>query len=399
MADENIEEVTTTSQRAQSFPRAKPRGLSPLATGLLYGGAATAIAGPVGLLAGLFHGVLAQRNRENYLDSVARESYNSRIRFEGINDQIKQELQIADPDEARLLRSAQQQAEQGWRILQSGDPSGRDLIEQAYATTQGIMNADIQARKAEQASQFNAQRGLITSAAPTLRDQYSTVINNARQVDSISQRVLSLTADPGFDPNKPFNRAVLAEMISVGGGMFRDNPEGFWAGLAAGGAGTIVGSIAQGVDVLLDTEKFKITKEDFNRLAINARKVAQQYGQQRLQEISQQAAGLDNWARSVGVIPQDYSLSEYVSGGVKDLQVAPAAAVPSVQPISNTQPVPRQEAPTSWQPRRSQGPPRRARPQLVAPELTQPEMPEMFSDDWFRERIGVPTQRQRRPTN
>ena len=48
-----------------------------------------------------------------------------------------------------------------------------------------------------------------------------------RQVDSISQRVLSLTADPDFDPNKPFNRAVLAEMISVGGGMFRDNPEGF----------------------------------------------------------------------------------------------------------------------------------------------------------------------------
>lgn len=400
MADENIEEVTATGRRDSAFPRAKPRGLSPLATGLLYGGAATAIAGPVGLLAGLFHGVLSQRNRENYLDSVARESYNSRIRFEGINDQIKQELQIADPDEARLLRSAQQQAEQGWRILQSGDPAGRELIEQAYATTQGIMNADIQARKAEQASQFNAQRGLITSAAPTLRDQYSGVINNTRQVDSISQRVLSLTADPDFDPNKPFNRAVLAEMISVGGGMFKDNPEGFWAGLAAGGAGTIVGSIAQGVDVLLDTEKFKITREDFNRLAINARKVAQQYGQQRLQEISQQAAGLDDWARRVGAIPSDYSLRDYVSGGVSELQIAPAATVPSIKPLGNNQPVPRQETPT-WQqqPRRSQGPPRRARPQLTAPELTQPETPEMFSDDWFRERIGVPTQRQRRPTN
>lgn len=397
MADENVEEVTTTGPRGESFPRAQPRGLSPLATGLLYGGGAAAIAGPVGLLAGLFHGILSKRNRDSYLDSVARESYNSRIRFEGINDQIKQELQIADPDEARLLRSAQQQAEQGWRILQSGDPSGRELIEQAYATTQGIMNADIQARKAEQASQFNAQRGLITSAAPTLRDQYSTVINNARQVDSISQRVLSLTADPDFDPNKPFNRAVLAEMISVGGGMFRDNPEGFWAGLAAGGAGTIVGSIAQGVDVLLDTEKFKITREDFNRLAINARKVTQQYGQQRLQEISQQAAGLDNWARSVGAIPSDYSLRDYVSGGVSELQVAPAAAVPSVRPLGNNQPVPRQEEPT-WQPRRSQGPPRRARPQLVAPELEQTDVTR-FSDDWFRERIGIPTRPQRRPTN
>jgi hypothetical protein len=342
---------------------------------------------------------VAHRNRESYLDSAARASYNSRIRFEGINDQIKQELQIADPDEARLLRSAQQQAEQGWQILQSGDPSGRDLIEQAYATTQGIMNADIQARKAEQASQFNAQRGLITSAAPTLRDQYSTVINNARQVDSISQRVLSLTADPNFDPNKPFNRAVLAEMISVGGTMFRDNPEGFWAGLAAGGAGTVVGSIAQGVDVLLDSEKFKITREDFNRLALNARKVTQQYGQQRLQEISQQAAGLDDWGRRVGVIPSDYSLSDYVSGGVKDLQVAPAASVPSVRPLSANQPMPNQSAPrqeeqTSWQPRTS-GPLRRARPQLQAAPL-QVLTPQ---DDWARQLLGIPTSSQRRPTN
>jgi hypothetical protein len=398
MADE-VEEVTTTSPRSQSYQRAKPPGLSPLATGLLYGGAATAVAGPIGLLAGLFQGIVAHRNRESYLDSAARASYNSRIRFEGINDQIKQELQIADPDEARLLRSAQQQAEQGWQILQSGDPSGRDLIEQAYATTQGIMNADIQARKAEQASQFNAQRGLITSAAPTLRDQYSTVINNARQVDSISQRVLSLTADPNFDPNKPFNRAVLAEMISVGGTMFRDNPEGFWAGLAAGGAGTIVGSIAQGVDVLLDSEKFKITREDFNRLAVNARQVTQQYGQQRLQEISQQAAGLDDWGRRVGVIPSDYSLSDYVSGGVKDLKVAPSASVPSVRPLSDNQPMPnqpaRQEEQTSWQPRTSSGPPRRTRPQLQAAPL-QVLTPQ---DDWAREMLGLPTSRQRRPTN
>jgi hypothetical protein len=398
MADE-VEEVTTTSKRSQPYQRARPPGLSPLATGLLYGGAATAVAGPVGLLAGLFHGILSQRNRESYLDSAARASYNSRIRFDGINDQIKQELQVADPDEARLLRSAQQQAEQGWQILQSGDPSGRDLIEQAYATTQGIMNADIQARKAEQASQFNAQRGLITSAAPTLRDQYSTVINNARQVDSISQRVLSLTADPNFDPNKPFNRAVLAEMISVGGTMFRDNPEGFWAGLAAGGAGTVVGSIAQGVDVLLDSEKFKITREDFNRLAVNARQVTQQYGQQRLQEISQQAAGLDDWGRRVGVIPSDYSLSDYVSGGVKDLKVAPSASVPSVRPLSDNQPMPnqpaRQEEQTSWQPRASSGPPRRMRPQLQAAPL-QVLTPQ---DDWARDLLGLPTSRQRRPTN
>lgn len=384
------EEVTVTSERDAAYPMPRPQGLTPLQAGLLYGGAGAAIGGPVGLLAGLFAGIVAKRGKESYLDRVARDTYNSRVRFEGINDQIKQELEIADPDEARLLRSAQQQAAHGWQILQSGDPTGRELIEQSYATIQGIMNADIQARKAEQAAQFNTQRGLITSAAPALRDQYSAVINQTRQLDTISERVLSLTADKSFDPNKPFNRAVIAEMISIGGGMFRDNPEGFWAGLAAGGAGTIVGSIAQGVDVLMDTEKFKLTREDFNRLALNARQVAQQYGAQRLQEIAQQAEGLDTFARQVGAIPQDYSLRDYVSGGIKELRVAPAAAVPNLRPLESQQPTARGN--TQWQPR-TQGPQRRTRPQLEA------QQPTILSDDWFRERIGIPTQRQRRPTN
>jgi hypothetical protein len=395
------EEVTVTSDRERPYKRSRGavERVSPLATGLLYGGAAAAVAGPIGLLAGLGYGILHKRAQESYLDNVARDMHNTRREYSGLQDSIDSELQIADPDEARILSDAKRVAADGWYRLQSGDETGRALIEQANETIRGVMNADSQARKAEQASQFNAQRGLITSAAPTLRDQYSGVINTARQVDAISQRVLSLTADPSFDPNKPFNRAVLAEMISVGGGMFKDNPEGFWAGLAAGGAGTIVGSIAQGVDVLLDTEKFKITKEDFNRLALNARQVAQQYGQQRLQEISQQAQGLDNWAKQVGVIPADYSLSEYVSGGVRELAVSPAISIPNIQPTDSKTQSPSVRSAPQWQPR-SSGPPRRTRQQLQAPELMQPEQaPGILSDDWFRERIGVPTQRQRRPTN
>lgn len=387
------EEVTVISERDKPYSRPRAPGLSPLQAGLLYAGGGAAIGGPIGLLAGLFAGVVSNRSRESYLDRVARDTYNSRVRFEGVNDQIKSELEIADPDEARLLRSAQQQAAHGWQILQSGDPTGRDLIEQSYATIQGIMNADIQARKAEQAAQFNTQRGLITSAAPALRDQYSAVINSTRQIDSLSQRVLSLTADPTFDPNKPFNRAVIADMIQVGGGMFRDNPEGFWAGLAAGGAGTIVGSIAQGVDVLMDTEKFKLTREDFNRLALNARQVAAQYGAQRLQEIAQQAEGLDSFAKQVGAIPANYSLRDYVSGGIKELQVAPAISAPTIQPTEVLTPA--QARSPQWQPSRSSGPPRRTRPQIQADPL-QVLTPQ---DDWARSLLGIPTSGRRRPTN
>lgn len=386
------EEVIVSSEREQPYQRPQPRGLSPLQAGLLYAAGGAAIGGPFGLLAGLFAGITAKRGRDSYLDLVARDMHNTRQEYAGLQDEIKSELEIADPDEARLLENAQRIAADGWYRLQSGDESGRAMIEQANETIRGIMNADIQARKVEQAAQFNTQRGLITSAAPALRDQYSGVINQARQIDSLSQRVLSLTADPTFDPNKPFNRAVIADMIQVGGGMFKDNPEGFWAGLAAGGAGTIVGSIAQGVDVLMDTEKFKLTREDFNRLALNARQVAQQYGAQRLEEIAQQAQGLDEFARRVGAIPQDYSLRDYVSGGVKELQVAPAISIPNIRPNDVKQP---DRSAQTWQPPRTSGPPRRTRQQLQAEPL-QVLTPQ---DDWARQLLGIPTSGRRRPTN
>lgn len=388
------EEITVKADRNQPYPRPQLRGPTPLQTGLLYGAGGAAIGGPFGLLAGLFAGILHKRTQESYLDRVARDTYNTRSEYKNIDDTISQELEIADPDEARILKDAQRTAAVGWQMLESGDERGRELIAQAHETARGVMNADIQARKAEQAAQFNTQRGLITSSAPALRDQYSGVINQARQVDSLSQRVLSLTADPGFDPNKPFNRAVIADMIQVGGGMFRDNPEGFWAGLAAGGAGTIVGSIAQGVDVLMDTEKFKLTREDFNRLALNARKVAQQYGAQRLQEIAAQAEGLDAFARQVGAIPENYSLRDYVSGGVSELQVAPAISIPNIAPTDTKQPSAAVRSAPQWQPRTS-GPPRRTRQQLQAEPL-QVLTPQ---DDWARQMLGIQTSGRRRPTN
>lgn len=392
------EEVTVTTDRDTPYPRGRAPGMSPLQAGLLYGAGGAAVGGPIGLLAGLFAGIVSNRSRESYLDRVSRDTYNSRIRFEGVNDQIKQELEVADPDEARLLRSAQQQAAHGWQILQSGDPTGRDLIEQSYATIQGIMTADIQARKSEQAAQFNAQRGLITSAAPTLRDQYSTVINSARDTDARAQRIFSLVSDPNFDPDKPFSKSVLTELVSSSlGGMFKEDPNGLLNGLSELGStgseiGTIVGAIAKLGKSVADTDEFKITREEYNRIALNIREVTRQYGQKRLQEIAQQASGLDNWARQAGVIPSDYSLVDYVSGGVKDLSVAPAVNIPSIPSQAQTAPTTLRSN-TSWQ-QRSSGPLRRSRPQLQAqPQTLTPQ------DDWARELLGIPTVRQRRPTN
>lgn len=383
------EEVTVTAPVARVAKRPDIGGLSPIQAGLLYGGAGAAIGGPVGLLAGVFAGIVSKRLRENYLDRVARDTHNMRAEYAGLTDEINSELAIADPDEARLLESAKRTAADGWYRLESGDETGRAMIEQANETIRGIMNADMQQRKAEQAAQFNFQRGLISNSATSYRDQYSSTITQAQQIDSISQRVLELTADENFDPNKPFNRAVLADLISTGvGGMFRDDPNGFLAGVAEGGAGTIVGAIAQGTKTWLDEGEFKVTKEDFNRIALNARKVTRLYANQRLGELQQQAASLNQFAQQVGAVPRDYNLSDYVSGGVRDLQIAPEVKVPSTKPIVSSQPW---KQPARVIPRL----PPRTRPQVEAPQLTA----EPWSDDWFRQKIGVPTSRQRRPTN
>lgn len=396
------EEVTVTSDREKPYPRDKRApGLSPLQAGLLYGGAAAAVGGPIGLLAGLFAGVVAKRGQESYLDRVARDTHNYRREYSGLQDAIDSELQVADPDEARLLSDAKRIAANGWYRLESGDETGRAMIEQANETIRGIMNNDIQARKAEQAAQFNTQRGLITSAAPALRDQYSSVINSARQLDSQAQRILQLTADPGFDPNKPFNKAVLAELVSTSmAGMFREDPNGLLNGLAElGGSGseigTIVATLARAGKAIADTDEFKVSREEYNRIALNIREVTRQYGSQRLQELEQQANNLDAWARQVGVIPNDYSLRDYVSGGVRELSVAPAISVPAITPTDSKQPSAAVRSAPQWQPQRSAGPPRRNRPQVQAAPL-QVLTPQ---DDWARELLGIPTSGQRRPTN
>lgn len=379
------EQVTVTTQREKPYARPELSGLNPLQAGILYGAAGTAIGGPLGLLAGLFAGVVSKRMRDSYLDREARDIHNLSAEYKGLQTEIDSELEIADPDEQRLLSSAKRLAADGWYRLQSGDDTGRAMIEQANEMTRGIMNADIQFRKSEQAAQFNAQRGLVSTAATSFRDQYSSTIDQARQLDQLSQRVLKLTADPSFDPNKPFNRAIIAELLSTGvGGMFKDDPNGFLAGVAEGGAGTIVGAIAQGTKTWMDEEEFKITREDYNRIALNARQVTLQYAEQRLNELRQQSNGLNQFAKQVGVIPQDYDLSDYVSGGIQELRIAPPIAVPTrtetKRPTVRTQP---------W---------RTPRPQIREEPQTLEQAPR-FSDDWFRQKLGVPTQRQRRPTN
>lgn len=328
-------DVTVSSKAPANSPRYA--GMSPLQAGLLYGGAASSVMGPFGILVGLGAGVMAKRMRQSEVDRQA----NFRAEHEELIDQLDSEYKIADPDEQRLIGHARRLANDGWMRLLKGDMSGRDMIAKADDMSMSIMQGDLQARKQKEAATGEFQRGLITTSANDLRQQYLTNMNLYESVDQQAQRVLELVSQPGFDANKPINKAALADMLSVGvNGFYKDAPDvldavaqgagglgtligaagGVPGALAGGGIGSLVGAITTGIK----SKDFKVTAEDYNRIALNMKKFNQQYSTDRMTRLGESANSLDNFARNVGAIGDDYSLSDYVSGGIKDLRLTPS---------------------------------------------------------------------------
>jgi hypothetical protein len=347
MAKDNTVDILGRNSEAPARPG--PSGLAaykPLEAGLLYGGAASAVLGPVGLLVGLGAGILSKRLRKNFMDRETSDLENLRVEHQTIQDEIGAEMKIADPDEKRILSHAQALATNGWYKLASGDEQGRAMIDRANELSLSVMTSDRDARKQEQAAQAGVQRGLITTAANDYRTQYQQTMQLSDQVNTQASRILDLTAQKDFDPNKPINKAVLAELLSTGvGGFYKDSPDvldavsngagaiGSILGAARGGAGGAavggeVGNIVAAITNGMKAKDFALTREDYNRIAFNMRKVTSQYGGARMQTLSQQAESLNGFARQTGAIPQDYHLGEYISGGVKDLKLIPVPQMP-----------------------------------------------------------------------
>jgi hypothetical protein len=322
------------------------KGMSPLQAALSYGGAASTVMGPLGLIVGGIAGITAKKMRDNYLDKEA--AYNAQMRSEqsNFNSEVASEQQIADPEEARLLNHAKRVADAGWTRLANGDASGREMIDNANSFIAEIINGDRQARKQEMSQQQSFQRELVGGAANDYRKQYQTHVTDFETVDAQVARVLDLTAQADFDPNKPFNKAMIAELLSTGiGGFYRDAPDAMDAiAQGAGGLnglgkyGSTISGIIDGVTTFVKADDFKITREDYNRIAFNMRKVAKDITGARMERLNGQAQQLDGFARKTGAIPDDYSLSEYISGGTKELKILP---VPQFQP-STVKPPPTQ---------------------------------------------------------
>lgn len=320
MADDE-QQIEVTSDAARPQGRKYP-GMSPLQAGLAYGGAASTVMGPLGALIGIVAGIGAKKMRDNWLDQESKYAQNLRAEQIGLQQELDGEKRQGDPDEVRLLDHAKRLATDGWYRLQQGDSSGRDMIEQANEISRGIMNADAQARKQEQAQVAQFQRGLVQTSADALRTQYLDNMKMFEEVDKQSSRVLELVASAGFDPNKPFNKAVLSDLLSVGvNGLYKDDPGGL-AGLA--GAVPVIGDFLRGGVEMFKADDYKLTAEDFNKIALELKASNGRYAKQTMSRLGASANELDAFARKIGAINGDFGIGDYVTGGTRDLKMTPA---------------------------------------------------------------------------
>jgi hypothetical protein len=315
------------------------RGMSPLKAGLLYGGAASTVMGPIGLLVGVGAGIVAKNMRDNYLDHQARAMREFTAERQGLNEEIDAQKRISDPDTARLLDHAKLMGANGWFRLQQGDQSGLDLIQQGQNLVQGVMQANITNRNNELVANHAAVRGLVSTSANDYRSQFQQNVEQATNIDQQAQRVLKLVSEPDFDPDKPFNKAILADLLTFGvNGMYKDAPSVIDAvQQGVGGSlshipvvGGVAADIAGGIATFMKSKDFQVSKEDYNRIAINLKSFNAQYTQQKMGQLAGQADALTMIGQKQGVLPGDLSLRDYVTGNVKELNFLPPPVMPKL---------------------------------------------------------------------
>lgn len=365
MAD-NIETVNVEAP-AQRPNRPPYAGLSPLQAGLLYGGAATAVAGPIGPLVGLLYGIAAKRQKDSFLDSQARYAQTLEGRRQALSDQIASEYENADSDEKRMLDHARRLQADGFLMLMSGDPAGERQLQDASDVVKGIISNDSAARKADEAAAMAVQRQLISQSAESYRREYQQTLDDHSTVQSRTARVFDLLSKPDFDTNKPFFKAIIGDLITEGMGMYRDTPDAWDA--ISNKVGGFSGVALDAVAGLMKSEDFKLSREDAYRIALNMRQFSDQQAQGKLTQLGSQTQQLQQLAHHTRSIPDDFSLGDYVTGGVKELKllpvppVAPTPANAAERAVSSITGRPYSEQPAGTQFRLRHPPPRRgARP-------------------------------------
>lgn len=315
MAEETVEDLPEITAEGKPVRKIK-KPPSAWKIGTL----ATLTLGPIGP----FVGIAQHFRNKSYMEKQARYLDTLDTEHQGIKDVLNVEEEIADPDEKRMIQHARGMIRSGYERLAEGDKTGYALVDRANQLLEGIISGDIQYRKQEQQAQNQVQRDLISNSAKKYRDEHQGTIDAVNAADHASQKILELVADSNFDPNKPVNRAYLADLLSQGGLMFKDTPD-LMDGLAqgVGALNGVAGGVVSGIATMIKADDFKVSAEDYNRLALNMQKYARIYGERKLGQLGDQAASLDEYARKQGVIDRDYSLRDYISGGEKEIRMTP----------------------------------------------------------------------------
>lgn len=277
-----------------------------------------------GPLTSLAFGVTQAYRNKSYLEEEAERKTRDRAERDQLQSVIAKEHAIADEDEKRLLDYAKGRVADGYERIAGGDNSGYQIIEKAQGIIEGIIGKDMDARKAEAAEQNRFQRDLIKTAASGMRQEFQNTTDALNSIDHQATKILNLVAQKDFDPNKPIHKAHLAELLSMGGLMFKDTPDMMDALTEGVGAvNGIAGGIVGGIATAFKSQDFKVSAEDYNRLALNAQKYARMFAERKMTQLGDQSKSLDTWGKKLGAIPNDYSLGDYISGGEKELRMTP----------------------------------------------------------------------------
>lgn len=323
MAEEQeMQEIEVSAPAVGSKPRKKTSPWKAALLGL-----------PGGPFVALGFGMAQHFRNKSELEREAEMSVINRNEREELKKLLSSEYGIADDDEKRLLEVAQQRIGHGYELIAAGDKRGYEMIEKARGIMEGIIGGDIAARKQEQAAERGFQREMVGTAAKSYQKEYQATVDNLNNIDHQSTKILDLVADPAFDPNKPINKAHLAELLSMGGLMFKDTPD-MMDGLTQGvsSLNSIAGGVVGGLATMLKSQDFKVSASDYNRLALNAQKYARVFADRKMSQLGDQGRQLDAWGKKVGVLPQDYSLADYISGGEKQIRMNPNPSGPGYTP-------------------------------------------------------------------
>lgn len=350
MADEDQLEVSSSAPRGKA---PAPGGPSPLQAGLLYGGLGAAVAGPAGVLFGLGAGIASAIGRKRFVAKQTQFLNNLDAEYQEAQNNLRDEMEIADPDEKRLLTVGKRMIDDGWNRLGSGDQSGQELWDRGNQIIMGVIQGDISQRKADETASQGMQRDLVSTSAKSLRDEYQQNLTAYSSSTEAANKLLSLTAQKDFDPNKPFYRAALTGLLADSiNSFYKDTPSAageLFAGTGnalqgmggkLGQAGSVVGDVIKMAGSYINAKEFEVSREDYNRIAMNVLKVAQGQTQQRMGRIDKQGATLDAVARRNGIVKPDYSFQDYITGGVKDLDLLP---VQQYTPSYQSTPVPTEQ--------------------------------------------------------